>query len=100
MFYRAIRHIDEEDGYEGKTFQIRHFDSITDAYKWLIPSLEIQEEERWHIRLLWAVVEDFRVYENSLEDVGHNDPLNPEQTPHTRLYIQKVQYMDEPLPIL
>jgi hypothetical protein len=46
------------------------------------------------------VIEDFKVYENTIEDVGHNEPLNPEQTPPARLYIQKVAHMDEPLPIL
>ena len=100
MLYRAIRYIDEEDGYEGKLFEIKHFGSVTDAYKWLIPSLEIQERDRWHIRLLWSVIEDLKVYETTIEDVGHNEPQNPEQTPPTHLYIQKVEYMDSPLPIL
>ncbi len=100
MLYRAIRHVDEETSYEGKMYQICHFESITDAYKWLIPSQEVQERERWHIRLLWSVIEDFKVYENTIEDVGHNEPRNPEQTPPARLYIQKVMHMDEPLPIL
>lgn len=100
MLYRAIRHIDEENGYEGKTCVIRHFASVTDAYKWLQPTLEVQERERWHIRLLWSVIEDLKVYEANIEEVGYNEPLNPEQTPPMRLYIQKVDFIDEPLPIL
>jgi hypothetical protein len=100
MFYRAIRIIHEDDGYEGTTSVIRHFESLTDAYKWLIPSLDVQEKERWHIRLLRAVIEDLKMYETPIEDIGHNEPLNPEQTPLTHLYIQKVEVMDSPLPIL
>lgn len=100
MLYRAIRIIHEDDEYDGKTSVIRHFDSLTDAYKWLIPSLDVQKKERWHIRLLGAVIENLKICETTIDDVGHNEPLNPEQTPLMHLYIQKVEVMDSPLPIL
>ncbi len=100
MLYRAICLKDQEDGFEGKLFQIRHFQSVTDAYKWLQPAREDQERERWHLRLLWSVVEDFKVYEMDIQEIGYNEPQNPEETQLTRLFIQKVEYMDSPLPIL
>lgn len=100
MLFRAIRYINEGDGYDGKLFTLKHFDSGKDAYKWLVPSLEIQQKERWHIRLFESIGVDFSDNKNMIMEVGRNEPLNPEQTPVTRFYIQKVEYMDSPLPLL
>lgn len=95
MFYRAIRWMND-----GESFDVYHFTSIVDAYKWLVPTMEIQEKERWHVRLLWTVIEEFKMSEIRIDAVGHNEPLNPEEFPLTRLYIQKVETIQDPLPIL
>ena len=95
MFYRAIRWMND-----GESFDIHHFSSIVDAYKWLVPPSDIQEKERWHVRLLWTVIEDFNGYENYIKNIGHNEPLNPEEFPITRLYIQQVDTIQFPLPLL
>jgi hypothetical protein len=95
MFYRAIRWMND-----GESFAIHHFSSIVDAYKWLVPTPDIQEKERWHVRLLWTLIEDFKTPSAILDDVGHNEPLNPEEFPITRLYIQKVETIQSPLPQL
>ena len=95
MFYRAIRWMND-----GESFAIHHFSSIIEAYKWLVPTQDIQEKERWHVRLLWTVIEDFRGYENYIKNIGHNEPLNPEEFPMTRLYIQQVETIQSPLPQL
>jgi hypothetical protein len=95
MVYRAIRWMND-----GESYAIHHFTSIVDAYKWLVPTQDIQEKERWHVRLLWVVIEDFNGYENYIQMIGHNEPLNPEEFPVTRLYIQHVETIRFPLPLL
>ena len=99
MLYRGICYIGEDDGYEGPTFVIKHFDSVRDAYEWVIPSLDSQKQDQWHICVLWSVIEDLKVCETTIKQVGYNDPQNPEKTPLTRLYIQKVDHTTSPLPL-
>ena len=95
MIYRAIRWMNE-----GDSFDIHHFSSIVDSYKWLVPSTETQQQERWHIRSLWTLIESFKEHEATIKIVGYNDPHNPEEFPTTHLYIQRVETIHAPIPPL
>ena len=91
MYYRAIRTINGSEHIEFK-----HFDTVKDAYKWLVPSLQVQEDEMWHLKVLWVVVQEL---DNTAVpfyiNVGTN-VLNHQ----TSLYIQKVNEQDDHLPSL
>jgi hypothetical protein len=94
MMYRAIK---VQDGCVEVTY--RHFDSITDAYKYFLPSLEDQKQDSWHIKLLWAVVEEFKTEPNwPTQKIAWNEAKNPETDVMYSLYIQKVDHTDDPLP--
>jgi RNAse (barnase) inhibitor barstar len=91
MYYRAIRTINGSEHIEFK-----HFDTLKDAYKWLIPTLQIQEHEGWHLKVLWVVVQELGNTNPPFYITLGNNVLNHQ----TSLYIQKVNQQDDHLPIL
>lgn len=94
MMYRAIKVMDG-----GVEVAFKHFDSITDAYKYFLPSLEDQKQDSWHIKLLWSVLEEFKTEPNwPTQKIAWNDVKNPETDMSYTLYIQKVEYMDDAMP--
>ncbi len=95
MYYRAIK---VTDG--GAQVTYKHFTSITEAYKYFLPSLEDQRQDSWHIKLLWSVVEDFKCETDmkTTQKIGWNEVLNPEETTFYSLFVQKVEHFDIPLP--
>lgn len=92
--YRAIK---VQDG--GVEVTYKHFDSITDAYKYFLPSVEDQKQDSWHIKLLWSVLEEFKAEPNwPMQKIGWNEVKNPEMDSIYTLYIQKVDHIDDPMP--
>ncbi len=86
--YRAIRMF---NGGEDQRF--KHFDSLVEAYTWLIPSLQDQEDERWHIKLLPAIRQDMEERNFKIVTVGFNEMQNSREC---TLYIQIVKdYQDD-----
>ena len=96
MYYRAIK---VTNG--GSSVAYKHFTSVTEAYKYFMPTLEDQRQESWHIKLLWSVVEDFKCENtvNTSQKIGWNDVLNPEEDTFYTLYIQKVEDYQTSLPL-
>jgi hypothetical protein len=89
--YRAIKTINGSEHIEFK-----HFDTVRESYVWLVPTLQVQEQEGWHLKLLWLVVQELdNVISPYYVQVGNN-LLNHE----TSLYIQKVNNQDDHLPVL
>jgi len=88
--YRAIKIYNG-----GETVEFTHFNTLGKAYEWLTPSLNTQQEEKWHIRLLQSINEDIR--ENHLHHVtvGYNESELNERT----TYIQMVKVWDDALPL-
>ena len=95
MYYRAIK---VTDG--GASVAYKHFTSVTEAYKYFMPSLEDQRQESWHIKLLWSVVEGFKRETDMkmTQKIGWNEVVNPEEDTYYTLYIQKVEHFDVHLP--
>jgi hypothetical protein len=87
--YRAIRTINGSEHVEFK-----HFDSVRDAYVWLVPSIQIQNIEQWNLKLLCVIIDELRTSLPYVH-VGNNVLEN-----ETSLYIQRVSEQDNPLPIL
>jgi RNAse (barnase) inhibitor barstar len=91
MYYRAIRTINGSEHIEFK-----HFETIKDAYKCFLPTLEVQEDEGWHLKVLWFVVQELGNTEVPFYINVGNNVLDHQ----TSLYIQKVNQQDDHLPIL
>lgn len=95
MYYRALKYTNG-----GEEVEFRHFNCINAAYKWLVPTLPIQSSEKWHIKLLPALIHAFEMDMNTygrikghLEVVGWNEMVE-----ETTLYIQTVDAWDDALP--
>ena len=87
--YRAIKTINGSEHIEFK-----HFNTVRDSYVWLVPTLQVQGQEGWHLKLLWLVVQELdNINSPHYVHVGNNI-LNHE----TSLYIQKVNQQDDTLP--
>ncbi len=91
--YRAIRTING-----GETIEIKHFMASRDAYAWLTPSSEIQQRDRWHIKLLWTVIEGLRNARNSNQPHPWVSVGNDELLEGVHTYIQEVRDFQTPLP--
>jgi hypothetical protein len=87
--YRAIRMYNG-----GETVTFTHFESLRKAYEWLIPSLEVQKEEGWHLRVFPNVREIFEIESPIYITIGWNESELRECT----LYIQQVQARDDAVP--
>lgn len=73
--FRAIRSFNG-----GQRVEYNHFNSIVEAYRWLLPSLDVQNQERWHIKLVWMVSEEMAPFVDnhkwlSRVSVGYNEAL-------------------------
>ena len=79
----------------GRSKEIMHFECITDAYGWLRP---INHSDTWHLKHLWAIIDDFKVNDLTYQRIGYNDPINPEDEILVSIYIQKVDDYNTPLP--
>ena len=91
MYYRAIRLING-----GETTELTHYKEIRDAYVWTKPSDQEAEVDHWHLKFLWAILEEFHVDPaTTLVRVGWSEPT---QVYETSVYIQKVDHYDDPLP--
>lgn len=93
--FRAIRSFNG-----GKSVEFSHFNTLMEAYRWLLPSLIVQQEERWHIKLVWQVSTDMdELVQNkkwlSRVSVGYN-----EGNSQTFTYIQHVVDYNSTLPEL
>ena len=88
--YRAIRMYNG-----GEKAEFAHFHLLEQAYTWLKPSIIMQYEERWHIKVLPVIRQDFETYSLQYVHVGFNELLNSSEC---SLYIQIVQNYDDPLP--
>ncbi len=93
--FRAIRSFNG-----GQRVEYCHFNSLLEAYRWLLPPLTVQEEERWHIKLVWQVSADMEsLVQNSKwlsrVSVGYN-----EGNSQTFTYIQHVCDYNTSLPEL
>jgi hypothetical protein len=95
MYYRALKYTNG-----GEEVEFRHFQSLNAAYTSLIPINDIQENERWHIKMLQPVVRAFDTWANQhgsviglTEVIGWNE-LDLETT----IYIQSVASWDSALP--
>lgn len=92
--FRAIRSFNG-----GQRVEFNHFNSIVEAYRWLLPSLDVQQGERWHIKLVWSVSEEMAPFVDnhkwlSRVSVGYNE-ANTQAT-----YIQHVYHYNTQLPEL
>lgn len=92
MYYRAIK----RHNY-GAHLEMQHFDTLRDAYMWLLPPLEQQASEGWHIRLLWVVISEFKKWNSTFEKVGYKPSNSIQEGDEEYLYIQKVNTYDEPI---
>lgn len=90
LLYRAIRIYNG-----GEKKELAHFHLLKQAYEWLTPSLLMQEEERWHIKLLPVIRQDFEENGFNYVHVGFNELLNSSEC---SLYIQMVTDWEDPLP--
>ena len=95
MFYRALKYTNG-----GEEVEFRHFQSLNNAYDWLIPINDIQANERWHIKMIQPVVRAFDTWTNQhgspiglTEVIGWNELEN-----ETTIYIQTVTAWDSALP--
>lgn len=88
--YRAIRMFNGGDKVE-----YAHFQTIAGAYNWLRPTIDVQEEERWHIKLLPAIRQDIEVGNFRVVTAGFNEMLNSQEC---TIYIQVVNQWDDALP--
>jgi hypothetical protein len=88
--YRAIKLFNF-----GQEVAFRHFTTLDDAYTWLLPNNARQEEERWHIKLKYAVRREFDNdnVQTSIVTVGWNEEENNEIQ-----YIQRVEMWSDALP--
>jgi hypothetical protein len=93
--YRAIKYTDG-----GEAVEFRHFNTLNAAYTWLVPANAVQQEERWHIKLLPPLMRAFETVmnragrmEGHVEVVGWN-----EMEEETTVYIQTVEAWDDALP--
>lgn len=98
MLYRAIRYIEADVGVDGVVLELCHFQTIHDAYHWLTPTLETQEQERWHLRGLQSVLSAFHEPNPSILLIGYNEPLNPEQSALIKTFLQPVESSQSSLP--
>ncbi len=93
MMYRAIK-------VYSKGSETNHFDTITDAYKHFLPSLEDQTRYSWHVKLLWPILEEFKTNPDCyIQKIAWNDVKNPEEEESYILYIQKIDSDDDPMPM-
>lgn len=90
ILYRALRIYNG-----GEKTEFAHFHLLKQAYDWLVPSPLMQEEERWHIKLLPVIRQDFEANGVETVHVGFNELLNSSEC---SLYIQTVTAYDDPLP--
>ena len=88
--YRAIRMYNG-----GEKTEFAHFHLLQQAYEWLMPSLSIQEQERWHIKVLPVIRQEFETYNPNYLHIGFNSLRDSSEC---SLYIQIVQEWDTPLP--
>jgi len=95
MYYRALKYTNG-----GEEVEFRHFQSLNDAYTWLIPINTIQRNELWHIKMLPLIVCAFDTWANQhgsviglTESIGWN-----EMDPETTIYIQSVASWDSATP--
>lgn len=92
--YRAIRSING-----GEKTTLHHFDTILDAYTWLCPPRYIQEDDRWHLKLMWSIVEEMRCLRLNGEMspcilVGYDERIDGIHT-----YIQQVEDYNTRMPV-
>ena len=87
MMYRAIKFIND-----GMEVCYKHFDTIEEAFKYYLPSLDDQEADSWHIQVLWKVIETFaNDTELPFQRFGYTTVLNPETQSKNELFIQRVE---------
>ncbi len=79
----------------GEQVEYKHFNTLTQAYMWLVPDTQTQEQERWHIKMLPPVRREFEEWNLNVVTVGWNE-LN-EEYEQTR-YIQRVDAWNDDLP--
>ena len=88
--YRAIRMFNG-----GEKVEFAHFQTLSSAYNWLQPTNGVQEEERWHLKLLPAIRQDIEVGNFRVVTAGFNEMLHAQEC---TLYIQVVERWDDELP--
>ncbi len=79
----------------GERVEFQHLCTLADAYAWLLPPLNVQKEEQWHLKVFTAVQSAMEAGETGRVAVGWNE-LNAQ----TFLYVQEVSSFDVPLPEL
>lgn len=91
MIYRAIQVKDDQTS-------VKHFDTITDAYKYFLPPTDIQARYSWHVKLLWPILEEFKSNPDcECQLIAWNDVKNPEEESQYKLYVQKLVHVDSPI---
>ena len=91
--FRAIR---TTNG--GELIEVKHFMAIRDAYMWLQPTNEVQMRDRWHIKLLWAVIDGMRAARNTNQPHPWVSVGNDELLEGVHTYIQEVRDFQSPMP--
>ncbi len=79
----------------GEQVEYKHFNTLSQAYAWLTPNNQAQEEERWHIKMLPAVRREFEEWNLNIITIGWNE-MNDDRE-ETR-YIQRVEMWNDNLP--
>jgi hypothetical protein len=87
--FRAIKMING-----GEHVEFRNFNTLNAAYEWLTPNNQRQEEERWHLKLLYAVRREFEEWNLNVVTIGWNELEDSEET----RYIQRVDAWNDDLP--
>ena len=90
--YRALRMYNG-----GEKVEFAHFQTIKKAYDWLIPTIQKQHQERWHIKVLPVIQQTFETEKPipTYISIGFNELLNSDEC---TVYIQLVDHYDDPLP--
>jgi hypothetical protein len=79
----------------GERVEFQHFSTLADAYAWLLPPLNAQMDERWHLKVFPAIQNEMETGETERVTVGWNE-LNAQSF----LYVQEVSSFDTQLPEL
>jgi hypothetical protein len=87
--FRALKMING-----GEQVEYKHFNTLNAAYTWLIPDNQMQEEERWHIKMLPAIRREIEEWNLNVITIGWNELEAREET----RYIQRVDMWNDDLP--